>query len=551
MRRPRLRRSIVLPLAGVVVLALAAVAVACGGGTSSPAIPTSPGEASPTAAPITGGEALRLPGPDPITLDPALASDAGSAQYIVEIFSGLVTLDRDLQVVPDIAESIDVSPDGTVYTFKLRTDALFHNLSRRVTADDFKYSLERALRPETQSTTALLYLGDIVGAREFARDRADEVTGIKVIDPNTLQITIDAPKPYFLAKMTYPVAYVVDRNQVENNPRGWTRRPIGTGPYMLREWRLGERIRLEAFDRYYQGPPSVDQAVFLLAGGSPLTMYENNEIDITGIGLNDIERIRDPREPLNREFISVDDLDIWYVGFNATEPPFDDVKVRQAFTHAIDKDLIVEVVLLDAVRKADGVLPPDMPGYNPNLLGLEFDADLARQLLGESEYGGPEGLPPIVLTATGQGATIGPSSEAIIAMWEDNLGVRVEIQQVEFATFLQQLRRGDFQMFQLGWIADYVDPEDFLDIKFHSQSGDNDSRYSNPEVDRLLEQARTEQDTEQRLALYQEAEQLIVNDAAWIPLYHTRSNVLIKPWVKGYTVAPMVVPILRYVRIER
>lgn len=554
MRGPRFSRSSIGALAALAVLLAAVVAAACGGAEEAgPAGPeATPGRAPAAAA--AGGKVLRLPGGDPVSLDPALASDATSASYLVEVFSGLVTLARegdDFQVVPDIAEKIDVSPDGTVYTFHLRKDVLFHNLSRRVTAEDFKYSLERTLKTETQSTTALLYLGDIVGASEFARGRAKEVTGIKIIDPNTLQITIDAPKAYFLAKLTYPTGFVVDRNQVESNPRGWARRPNGTGPFKLREWRLGESIVLEAFDRYYQGRPSLDRVDFLLAGGSPLTMYENNELEVTGIGLSDIERIRDPREPLNKEYATGDNLDVFYIGFNTTKPPFDDVKVRQAFSHAINKDLLVQVVLLDAVRAAKGILPPGMPGYNPNLKGLEFNQELARRLLRESKYGGAERLPPIVLTTSGTGATAGPSTEAIIAMWEQNLGVRVELQQVEFATFLQQLQRGDFQMSELGWIADYVDPEDFLDIKLHGQSSDNDSRYSNPEVDRLLERARTEKDAERRLALYQQAEQIIVNDAPWIPLYHSSDHVLVKPYVKDYRVQPLIIPRLRFIRIER
>lgn len=494
---------------------------------------------------------LRLPGGDPITLDPALASDAESARYIAEIFSGLVTLDQNLNVSPDIAEKWDVSDDGTVYTFHLRTNALFHDGSRRVTANDFKYSMERALNADTQSTTAVLYLGDIVGAKEYANGRAQEVTGIKVIDPNTLEITIDAAKPYFLSKLSYPTAYVVDKNQVEANERSWFRRPNGTGPYKLQEWRLGERITLTANDRFYNGPPSVKQVVFNMAIGSSLTAYENNELDMTGVGINDIERVRDPREPLNSQYSATDQLDIWYIEFNSSKPPFDDPKVRQAFTYAIDKDKLVKVVLLDAVRKANGILPPGMPGYNPNLQGLGYDPNKAKQLLSESKYGGASGLPPVTLISSGQGASLGPSSEAILAMWEDTLGVKVEVQQSEFATFIQQIRRGDFQMAEQGWIADYVDPEDFLDIKLHSGSTDNYGRYSNAEFDRLVEQARTERDSERRISLYRQAEQIAVTDAAWIPLYHSVDNVLIKPYVKDYKVTPLVIPNLRYVHLEQ
>jgi len=505
------------------------------------------------AAPVAGGE-LRLLGRDPLTLDPACASDVDSANYIVEIFGGLVTIDRDLKIVPDIAESWDTSSDGTVYTFHLRRGVLFHNGDRQVVAGDVKYSMERALNPDTQSTVAEVYLGDIVGAKEFVDGDADEVTGIEVVDNYTLRITIDAPKPYFVAKLTYPTAFVVDRNQVEGSTclsgTNWQRHPNATGPFKLKEWSLAQRIVLEPNKLYHLGPPSLGRVEYTLGGGSAVTMYENDEIDVTGVGLNDIERVRDPAEPLNKEFQEAPRMDIWYIGFNVNKPPFDDPKVRQALAHAVDKDKLIEVALLNAVLKADGILPPEMPGFNANLQGLKFDPELARQLLAESKYGGPEGLPDIEIASSGRGASVGPVSEAVLAMWEENLGVKISVRQTEFATFLRDLRDGKFQMYELGWVADYPDPENFLKVNFYSGSANNYTGYASPELDRLLEQADTETDEATRLSLYQQAEQMIVNEAIWIPLFHDKLSVLIKPYVKDYTLPPFVIPRLRYVHIE-
>jgi oligopeptide transport system substrate-binding protein len=503
---------------------------------------------------VTGGE-LRLLGRDPLTLDPACASDVDSANYIVEVFSGLVTIDREQQIVPDIAESLpEVSDDGTVYTFHLRRGVLFHKEDRQVTASDVKYSMERALDPDTQSTVAEVYLGDILGAKEFVDGAADEVTGLEVVDNYTLRITIDAPKPSFLAKLTYPTGFVVDRRQVEGSTcfsnTNWQRKPNGTGPFKLKEWDLGQRIVLEPNGRYHLGAPSLGRVEYILGGGSAITMYENDEIDVTGVGLNDIERVRDPAEPLNQEFHEAPRMDIWYIGFNVEEEPFDDPKVRQAFAHAIDKDKLIEVVLLDAVVEADGILPPGIPGFNENLQGLELDLEKAQELLAESEYGGPEGLPDIEIASSGRGASVGPVSEAVLAMWEENLGVKVSTRQTEFATFLRDLRDGKFQMFELGWVADYPDPENFLKIQFYSGSSNNYSQYANSEVDRLLEEADAETDEATRLSLYQQAEQIIVNEAPWIPLFHDKFSVLIKPYVEGYTLPPFVIPRLRYVQIE-
>lgn len=493
---------------------------------------------------------LRLLGADPITLDPALTTDATSAVYIVEIFGGLVTLDRNLQVAPDIAERWEVSPDGRVYTFYLRRDAFFHQ-GRRVTAQDFKYSMERAADPRTGSSVAEAFLGDIVGARDMARGRANSISGIEVVDDLTLRITIDAPKPYFLAKLTYPTAFVVDRQQIEANPRNWTRQPNGTGPYRLQEWRLNERIILVANDRYHLGAPSVQRVLFNLAGGSALTLYEGNEIDVAPIGINDIERVQSPRDPLNREYVTGNDLSVSYIGFNVRQPPFDDPLVRLAFAQAINRDQIASVILRDMLQVANSFMMPGLPGYNPNARLPAYDPEAARRNLAASKYGGPQGLPRITLTEVGAGATAGLDTQAMIEMWRQNLGVEVGIAQSEFGAFLDDLDRGRLQMYTLGWIMDYPDPEDIIDLLFHSASRQNNTGYSNPEFDALVERARTELDVERRLQLYRDAEQILIRDLPWIPLYFGRDHFVVKPHVRGFDPLPMIIPRLRYVSIQR
>lgn len=549
-------RRLVLVLTGiavalVVVLGGLSIALFAGGGGGD----SSGGNNGPTGSPLpqrVQGE-LRLFGPDPITLDPACASDASSAEYIVEIFSGLLTFDRDLNIVPDIAEKWDVSPDGRIYTFHLRTNALFHDRSRRVTAADFKFSMERALNPKTQSTVGDVYLDDLLGAEDFIAGRASEVAGIKVVDENTLELTLKEPNALFLNKLTYPTSYVVDRNEVKDATcfqGNWTRKPNGTGPFKLKEWQLGQRIVLEPNDAYYLEPkPSLKKVTYLLGGGSPMTMYENDEIDITGVGLNDIERVKDPNNKLNKEYMESESLDVFYIGFNTTKPPFDDPKVRRALAMALDRDLLANDILQGLFAPAEGVLPPGMPGYNDQLRGIPFDPGGARKLLDEA--GGPDLLKDATLLTSGQGASPSDVLEAIIAMWEENLGVKITIEQEEFGSFLRDLDLGNFQMFSLGWIADYPDPQNFLEIKFYSQSGNNETKYANPQVDKLLEQGRKEQDEDKRFDLYRQAEEIIVQDSPWIPLYHTRAHALIKPWVKGFQIPPFVIENLRYVSIEK
>jgi oligopeptide transport system substrate-binding protein len=553
-----------------------ALALACGGGeadtptpepvtqseqpTPAPtAAPTT--DAAPTAAPaaadeetsseeLSGGVFRRL-WADPPTLDPHLTSDTTSAGLVVEIFSGLVALNTDLQLVPDVAESWEINEDGTVYTFHIRDDAKFHD-GKRVTADDFKWSMQRAAHPDTASPVADTYLNDIVGVEAVLEGESEDISGITVIDDSTLQIEIDAPKAYFLAKLTYPTAYVLDSENVVSGGRTWTDTPNGTGPFRLKEYRIGERIILERNEYYYRERANVDSIAMNLAGGQSMAMYENDEIDITGVGLFDLDRVLDPSEPLHEELVvAPPDFSISYVGFNASMPPFDDPKFRQALNHAVDKQLIAIEVLSGLVEPAYGILPPGFPGYNPDLTGLEYNPDLARQLLEESEYADPATRPRIVVTVPGTGGTIGLDLEVVIEMWKQELGVEVEIQQVEWATYLQDLNQHKFQAYAgLGWEADYPDPQDFLDILFHTESSLNHGMYSNPEADAILEEARTETDVERRVELYQQAEDLIVQDGAWLPLWYSGERyVLIKDYVQDYRVTPMIVPKLKNIRL--
>ena len=552
-----------------ILLALSAIllVVACGGdsGTvSEPAEPTAEPTTAPTQASAaseseaadsdeegaTGTSKLVRLYVDPPTLDPHITTDATSAQIIVEVFGGLVTIDPDLEIVPDLAESWNVSGDGTVYTFNLRPDAKFHDGSQ-VTAHDVKWSLERATNPLTESPVADQYLGDIVGVKEKLDGVATNISGVRVIDDHTIEMTIDEAKSYFLAKLTYPTAFVLDQENVEASPRNWFREPNGTGPFRLQEYRVGETLVLGRNEHFHLGPPMLVEVEFILSGGTSMLMYENDEIHVAGVGLADLDRLNDPSNELFPELKTAPaSFSVNYIGLNVNEPPLDDVKVRQALNYAIDKQEIASIVLGDLVEPADGILPPNFPGYHEGVEGYTYDPERARQLLGESKYGDDlENIPPITITTPGSfGANVSLDMEVILQMWERNLGITAEFQQTEFATFLKDLHKGRFQMFDIGWIADYPDPENFLDILFHSESSNNHTHYSNPQVDELLIKARVETDTQARYALYNEAEQMILDDAPWVPLWFDgESKLLVKPNVHDYLLPPLIIPRYRYV----
>jgi oligopeptide transport system substrate-binding protein len=535
----------------IIVLAVVLFIVAGGGGDKNSQAAASGGKtpvaSSSSSSKPSSGE-LRVRSTDPLFLDPAVAQDADSAQYIVEIFSGLVRLDKDLKVQPDLAERWDVSTDGKTYTFHLNPKAAFQD-GRPVTANDVKYSWERALNPDTGSVTADNFLGDIVGAKDVSRGNAKEISGVKVIDDATLQVQIDAPKSYFLYKMTYPNAFVVDQKQITANPKRWSLKPNGTGPYELKEWKLGDHLTLQANDNFYLGAPTLKTITFQLSGGSSLATYKDGDIDVAAVGLDDLQSVQDPSSDLNKEYHTADNAAVDYIGFNTNVPPFDDPKVRQAFSMAVDRKKIASVVLQGAVPVATGILPPGIPGYTPDDKTAPFDPAKAKQLLSQSKYG--NNLPPITLAETGAGGTVGDTTQAIVQSWKENLGIDVQVQQAESGTFFQDIDQGRYQMFHLGWIMDYPDPEDILDVLFYSKSRQNSTHYNTPQVDAKLEAARIEPDANKRIADYQEIEKMLLADAPWMPMFFSKEYALVKPYVSGYDLPPMVIERYRNVTVNR
>jgi oligopeptide transport system substrate-binding protein len=537
------------------LLILALLSTACRVGTSpsfsssssSPTGQTAPLPASIQSIPrnqilmLDGGESTNSRDYDPATI-------TSSGGFSGMVFSGLVSFSPDLTLIPELAESWQVSGNGTVYTFKLRNSARFQD-GRPVTSADLIYSWERAADPKTSSDTVLTYLGDIVGLKEMHTGKAEHITGLKSLDDHTLQVTIDAPKPYFLLKLTYPTAYVVDRKNIESGPN-WYRTPNGTGPYQLREWKSFEYMLYERNPNYYLQQPEI-RYVLEQQNTNGLLSYEGGETDISGVGLYNLARVLDPKETLHNELLSGASLCTSYMTFDVTQPPFDDVKVRQAFTMAFDRQKYIDVVLRGAALPAKGLYPPALPGYNSNLAGLTYDPDRARQLLSESKYGSAANLPTIVFTQSGTGYFVGYSVAALAQMWKQTLGITITVESIDSNKYSEEVAAGHHgQIISGGWCADYPDPENFADALFHSGAEYNRGHYNSPQLDALLEQARVERDVTKRIAMYQQAEQVIVNDAPALFLSHSLSYLVVKPYIKGYVLTPIDVPITRYLSID-
>lgn len=522
--------------------------------------PTNPVSLTPgpsggiTAIPQTPG-VLNIAGStyDPPSLDPALASDSYSHFIIRQLFSGLVRFDNDLNIVPDLAAAMpQVSADGTVYTFVLRRGVLFPD-GQEVTSADFKYSIERAADPRlagalpAEALPAGLYLDNIVGVRDKLAGAAQEISGVQAPDPYTLVITIDAPRQYFLSKLTAGPSYVVQRSNVESGDN-WTNNPRGTGPFRLERWEHDQLMVLSANTRYYDGVPKLERVNIWMGANAQgqLQQYETGGLDVAGVGIDDLERVTDRNNPLSQELQSVPDLSITYLGFNIQEPPFDDPKVREAISRVIDRQRIARVMFQERVRQAEGFVPPDVAGYTPPETGnLGFDVTRARELLAESTYKGAENLPKLRLYSGGD--PLGPMLREVLST---TLEIDLEVREVEWTDYLEGLDRDEYPMFLLTWVADYPDPAGILDSLFRSNSPGNYFGYRNDDVDAALDTAASQTDTGERLAEYSQIEERILNDFPAVPLFYSIDYRLVKPYVRGLQVTPMGILSLKDVTVD-
>jgi oligopeptide transport system substrate-binding protein len=629
MSRKKLGFLIVLVAAFTVLLA------ACGGGSPSQNQAADKGKAasSPKVVSSPAGEKIfRMNVGKYSTLDPQQCNDVGCALFVDEIYSGLLTLtivpkekyhnyvqERGLPMLsgkimeqmprlwqewagasymkkfdsmaivlaPDIAKEIPepvLNADGTVsYTFNLRENVKFHN-GKPMTAHDFKFSFERAASPNWPDRasaftipTADLYLADIVGVRDrmFKKEGVDEVRGVEALDDYTLRITIDAPKPYFLWKLTYPTSFVIDKDKIINPLTGkvqdgdWTDPPNGTGPFSAIPGT--EETVLVANKNFYLGRPLLDKVIFNHEGGqSTIFPYDAGKIDITGVGVDYLPRTNPKSNKYDpefaRQYISGASLDIFYVVLNTQKPPFDDKKVRQAFAMAVNSQDLA-IIGEGLYIPAEGILPPGVAGYDPDFRGIPYDPEGAKALLRESRYWGTDKLSKVEFLRGGTGPQVGAGIELILDSWKKNLGIEIVIDEpAAGGVYQNRMNGGDYQITVSGWILDYPDPEDVLDLKLFCnfmvdpQTGknrcerdyaNNQARYNNPEFDKLLIEARTEQDPKRRVELYRQAHEIVVNDAPWIPLVHTKNSIAVKPWVLGYYPASMVIPIFRFIDIKK
>ena len=480
---------------------------------------------------------------NPPDLDPILISDTTSSGIVSKIFDTLLTHDDELNVIPGLAKELPtVSDDRLVYTFKLREGVKFHN-GREVKAQDFKYSLERLAQVNSKRNNVVKPILGAEEAIERAQTGGDTVMeGIKVLDDYTLEITLAKPYYPFLFLMTMDNAAVVPREEVEKAGDGFSRRPVGSGPFKLDVWKENDMLRLVANEDYWAGKPKIPEITMRII---PESLTRTAEYKAGKLDIVDVTQGMLPRWQASDhadDVLLYDQSAILYYGFNLQKEgsPFAGYgdkarKLREAVNWAVDRQFICERILDGKHSPINGILPPGMPGANKTRPVFTQDLEKAKKLLEEAGHPMGEGLEPVELWFNSQG------DNAKIAQAVQNdlglVGIEISLKQLDWAAFLKATEAGEPAFFRLGWSSSYADPEYYLYFLFHSSNhgpNGNNTFYSNPEVDRLIDESYGVADAEERLDLLRRAEELIVADYPWLFLTSAREALLVKPYLKGY-----------------
>jgi len=464
------------------------------------------------------------------TLDPAFVTDSSSVTVVQQIYDGLVQYDKNLNVVPAIAQSWEVSRDGLTYIFYIRKGVKFHN-GREVTAEDFVYSFKRILSPEINSPAAPLF-SKIKGASDFREGGSKDIEGLTAVDRYILRIVLKEPFAPFLPILAMHNAKVVPREEIEKAGGDFSKNPVGAGAFRFVSWTPGKEIIIEANNDYYEGRPFLDKVVYKIYPGA------QTEIILKDLFKGNVENSRIPSE--KREKVIKNNtrynlvrrplLSLYFYGLNNLKTPLSDKRIRLAINHAIDRDKYLSEITKERYYKAVSILPLGMQGHDPTAKGYEYSVETARELMKEAKV-----KRPIRLTIL----STSKSSEAVrdldfIKESLARIGFEVNIEFVlDWDKFEQRLRNGQFDIFRYVWYADYPHPDNFLNTLFNSSSEYNFMGYKNEEVDALIEKANAEQDYLKRMNLYRKIDGKIMDDAPVVPIYYEILEELFRPYVKG------------------
>jgi len=478
---------------------------------------------------------------EPADLDPHTIYALTDSQIGYALFEGLTILDAldGSRPRPGAAQSWDVSPDGTVYTFHLRPTGRWSN-GDPVTAQDFVYSAHRILSPALAANYSYM-LWPVKNAEAFNTGKVTDFSqvGVKALDPLTVQYTLTNPTPYFPALVSHTTWLPVHQATIEQfgaiDQKGtkWTRpgNLVGNGAFRLVEWVPDSRIAVERNARYWDDAHTKLHRIEFYPFEKPdieELNYRSGQLQTTyALPVSKFDEYRKSGE------LAIDPvLAVYYLFFNTAKPPFDNVKLRLALAHALNREQICRDITKGVYPPAHNMVPPNCGGYTSRS-GLTDDFDLARKLLAEAGYPGGQGLPSIEIQCYESEVPL-KTLEALQAMWHTELGVRVTIGQLEQKTLFANQQQGAYAIAFSGWVADYPDPLTFLETA-ETGNGNNWSKWSNPRFDALVEETRHMADNARRLELFQQAEAIMMSEAPILPLYFRPQVYAKQPVVKGWT----------------
>lgn len=516
-----------IPIGLLILSSLLIILAACGGSTTT--TPT----ASETPA-LASNQVLTFPNVgtrDIGVLDPAQGPDANSALAVGMIYTGLVKFDKNLNVVPDQATWV-ISPDNKVYTFTLKQGITFSD-GTPVTAQSYVYTLTRSLLPEVKSPIALFFLGPILGSDDVSNGKTKTLAGVKAIDNTTLQITLKQPTAYFLQIMANSIAFPLNQTVINQYGQAdWVNHAagsaIGTGPFMVKEWDHNTKMVFVPNPHWYGGKTKLTE-VDMLFVNDPSTAFKAYQAGqynfVWNIGPQDLVSAKGMPGFESESLLQTDLL-----FFSNKIAPFNNAAVRQAFAYATDKQALATAIFKGSAIPAPTIIPPGMPGYQPNYQGLAYDKSKALAAL-QSAYPDVSKVPPITFSFPSSQVS---SSEAaaLQQMWQTALGIQVKLLPVELNAYNTETSNHQVQFGFTQWSADFPDPYDWLTLNLFSTASNNSGDWNNPQFDQLVTQA--EQATgDARIQLYNQAEQIAISDVGWLPLDHQSLSAIIPPWVQG------------------
>ena len=566
----KMRNIAAAAMAGALAVSLAA----CGSSASTGAA-NATGEAADAAEAGSTGFTVQL-GPNPETLDPALNAAVDGGNTLITIEEPLLIIDENNEVKPGQAESYEVSDDGLTWTFHMR-DGLKWSDGSDLTAADFEYSFKRLASPDTAAPYAETVVGMIDGYQDAIGN--PDADGNTTTDPDwdalnvhasedgkTLTVQLSYPCSYFDKLASFVATSPVQQATVEANGDSWCTEPdtyVCNGPYMITEWTPSERIVLSKNPYYVGGWDSskiVSDTITLLLledSSASYAAYNSGEAqlvkDVPTDEIPSLTRVED-----GGDFYLDEIMGTYYISLNDQEEPFTDVRVRKALSLAIDRDYVANTIMQGIYTPATALVGPgivDENGYfmdNANggepYISDDYEANLeeAKSLLAEAGYPDGEGFPTITYSANDSGYHI-PVAEYLQQAWGE-LGITMNIDKVEWSSFIPMRRAGDYDISRNGWSMDYNDPSNMLEL-FTTNNGNNDGKYANPEFDQVIEDSRVADKTTHFEKLH-EAEDILMNDAACIPVAYYNDFWLQSPSLKGTWHSPYGYWYLQYGYIE-